>query len=75
VPRTDPDRSDKYLGTFDAKPACFVTCLPAPVGSPQPRHCEQVGATLADMHLAEEAMAGSSRIHAARSGGARRRAK
>src|SRR5882762_7461074 len=47
------DRSDKYLGTLNAKPACFVTCLPgAPVGSPQPRHCEQVGATLADMHLA-----------------------
>src|SRR5436309_13117008 len=35
------------------KPACFVTCLPgAPVSSPQPIHCEQVGATLADMHLA-----------------------
>src|SRR6266853_5429639 len=47
------DRSDKYLGILNAKPACFVTCLPgAPVGSPQPRHCEQVGATLADMHLA-----------------------
>ncbi len=47
------DRSDKYLGTLNAKPACFVTCLPGtPVSSPQPRHCEQVGATLADMHLA-----------------------
>src|SRR4030088_764243 len=47
------DRSDKYLGTLNAKPACFVTCLPgAPVSSPQPRHCEQVGAILADMHLA-----------------------
>src|SRR5438046_2020699 len=47
------DRSDKYLGTLNAKPACFVTCLPGvPVSSPQPRHCEQVGATLADMPLA-----------------------
>ena len=47
------DRSDEYLGTLNTKPACFVTCLPgAPVSSPQPIHCEQVGATLADMHLA-----------------------
>jgi homoserine kinase type II len=47
------DRSDKYLGTLNGKPATFVTCLPgAPVNSPQPRHCEQVGAILADMHLA-----------------------
>src|SRR5437660_12035199 len=53
------DRSDKYLGTLNAKPACFVTCLPgAPVSSPRPRHCEQVGATLADMHLAGKCYSG-----------------
>jgi homoserine kinase type II len=47
------DRSDGYLGTLNGKPATFVTCLPgAPVSSPQPQHCEQVGAILADMHLA-----------------------
>ena len=29
------DRSDKYLGTLNGKPATFVTCLPgAPVSSP-----------------------------------------
>jgi len=44
---------------LNAKPACFVTCLPgAPVSSPQPRHCEQVGATLADMHLAGRGYSG-----------------
>src|SRR5205814_9855965 len=53
------DRSDKYLGTLNAKPACFVTCLPgAPVSSPQPRHCGQVGAILADMHLAGRCYSG-----------------
>src|SRR3989442_13029942 len=42
------DRGDRYLGTLNGKPACFVTCLPgAPVSSPHPRHCEKVGAILA----------------------------
>src|SRR5260221_212670 len=46
------DRGDRYLGTLNGKPATLVTCLPcAPVSTPQPRHCEQVGAILADMHL------------------------
>src|SRR5216684_3171265 len=47
------DRSDRYLGTLNGKPATLVTCLPGvPVSSPLARHCERVGAVLADMHLA-----------------------
>src|SRR5258708_7727526 len=47
------DRGNKYLGTLNGKPATLVTCLPgAPVSSPLARHCERVGAVLADMHLA-----------------------
>jgi len=47
------DRSDKYLGTLNGKPATIVTCLPgAPLTSPGARHCERVGAMLGDMHLA-----------------------
>ncbi len=47
------DQGDKYLGTLNGKPATLVTCLPGvPVSSPLARHCERVGAVLADMHLA-----------------------
>ena len=47
------DRSNRYLGTLNGKPATLVTCLPgAPLGSPQPVHCGRVGAMLADMHHA-----------------------
>src|SRR5712692_10991998 len=47
------DQGNKYLGTLNGKPATLVTCLPgAPVSSPLARHCERVGAILADMHLA-----------------------
>jgi len=47
------DRSDQYLGTLHGKPATIVTCLPgAPLASPEPRHCELVGAMLGDMHVA-----------------------
>src|SRR5258707_3856328 len=53
------DRGDRYLGTLNGKPATLVTCLPGtPVNSPQPRHCEQVGAILADMHLAGRGYSG-----------------
>ena len=53
------DRSDKYLGTLNGKPATIVTCLPgAPLTSPQPGHCEQVGAILGAMHLAGKSYAG-----------------
>lgn len=47
------DRDNRYLGALKDKPATLVTCLPgAPVTAPQARHCERVGAMLADMHLA-----------------------
>ncbi len=47
------DQSNEYLGTLSGKPATLVTCLPgSPVTAPCARHCEQVGAVLADMHLA-----------------------
>ncbi len=47
------DQGNKYLGTLNGKPATLVTCLPGvPVSSPLARHCERVGAVLADMHLA-----------------------
>jgi homoserine kinase type II len=47
------DQSNRYLGHLNGKPATLVTCLPgAPVNSPTARHCEQVGAILADTHLA-----------------------
>src|SRR5258706_4823136 len=53
------DRGDRYLGTLNGKPATLVTCLPGtPVNSPQPRHCEQVGAILADMHIAGRGYSG-----------------
>jgi len=53
------DRGDRYLGTLNGKPATLVTCLlGTPVSSPQPRHCEQVGAILADMHIAGRGYSG-----------------
>jgi homoserine kinase type II len=53
------DRSDKYLGTLNGKPATLVTCLPgAPLTAPRAAHCEQVGAILADMHLAGKGYGG-----------------
>jgi len=53
------DRSDKYLGTLNGKPATIVTCLPgAPLASPRAVHCEHVGAILADMHLAGKSYGG-----------------
>ena len=53
------DRSDKYLGTLNGKPATIVTSLPgAPLASPGARHCERVGAMLGDMHLAGRSYAG-----------------
>ena len=53
------DRGDKYLGTLNGRPATIVTCLPGtPLTAPRARHCEQVGAILADMHLAGKSYSG-----------------
>ena len=53
------DRGDKYLGTLNGKPATIVTCLPgAPLTAPRAAHSEQVGAILADMHLAGKSYGG-----------------
>ncbi|HEY6241591.1 MAG TPA: homoserine kinase [Burkholderiales bacterium] len=53
------DQSNRYLGHLNGKPATLVTCLPgAPVSSPKPRHCERVGAILADTHLAGRGYSG-----------------
>jgi len=53
------DRSDRYLGTLNGKPATIVTCLPgAPLAAPGTGHCEQVGAVLADIHLAGKSYGG-----------------
>jgi homoserine kinase type II len=53
------DRGDKYLGTLNGRPATIVTCLPGtPLTAPRARHCEQVGAILADMHLAGKGYGG-----------------
>jgi homoserine kinase type II len=53
------DRGDKYLGILNGKPATIVTCLPgAPLTAPGAGHCGQVGAMLADMHLAGKSYGG-----------------
>lgn len=53
------DRGDKYLGVLNGKPATIVTCLPgAPLTAPAAGHCGQVGAMLADMHVAGKSYGG-----------------
>ena len=45
--------SDQYLGTLKTKPAALVTRLPGrSLEEPGERHCEELGALLARMHLA-----------------------
>jgi len=47
------DRDNAFLGVLNGKPATIVTRLSgAPVLDPAQRHCGQVGAILAAMHLA-----------------------
>jgi homoserine kinase type II len=47
------DLSDQYLGTLNGKPAALVTRLPGKsIDDPGPKHCEELGALLARMHLA-----------------------
>lgn len=54
------DRHDRTLGRLNGKPATLVTCLPgAPVTAPEARHCEIIGAALADMHVAGQSFKGT----------------
>jgi homoserine kinase type II len=47
------DLSDQYLGRLKGKPAALVTRLPGrSIERPDARHCEELGALLARMHLA-----------------------
>lgn len=47
------DRDDELLRSLNGKPATLVTCLPGkPIVDPAPVHCAQIGAVLAEMHLA-----------------------
>ena len=53
------DRSGELLSHLNGKPATLVSCLPGSnVMSPGVRHCELIGAALADMHLAGRSYAG-----------------
>ena len=45
--------ADQYLGSLNGKPAALVTRLPGKsIDEPGPKHCEELGALLARMHLA-----------------------
>ena len=47
------NQSNGLLGHLNGKPATLVTCLPGkPVMAPGAEHCAQIGAALAEMHLA-----------------------
>ena len=53
------DRNGNMLGHLNGKPATLVTCLPGSVVmAPTVRHCELLGATLADMHIAGDSYEG-----------------
>jgi homoserine kinase type II len=53
------DRHRAILRHLNGKPATLVTCLPgAVVLAPTARHCELLGTTLADMHVAGDSYEG-----------------
>ncbi|MGQ0751262.1 MAG: homoserine kinase [Betaproteobacteria bacterium] len=52
-PRPVPNRKHELFGALNGKPAALVSFLPGKdLTRPWPGHCAQVGALLADMHLA-----------------------
>ena len=54
------DRANRLLSTLGGKPAALVTRLPgAVVMQPSPEHCAEVGALLADMHIAGQSYGGT----------------
>jgi homoserine kinase type II len=53
------DRENRFLTELNEKPAALVTRLPgAVVQQPSPQHCAEVGAVLADMHVAGQSYRG-----------------
>jgi homoserine kinase type II len=54
------DRRNRILAELNGKPAALVTRLPgATLTAPTARHCAEVGALLADMHVAGQSYPGS----------------
>jgi homoserine kinase type II len=54
------DRENRFLAELNEKPAALVTRLPgAVVQQPAPAHCAEVGAVLADMHIAGRSYRGA----------------
>lgn len=52
-PRPVVSQANELFGTLNGKPAALVSFLPGrDLIDPRPEHCAQVGAILADMHLA-----------------------
>ena len=54
------DRQNRILSALNGKPAALVTRLPgATLTAPAPAHCAEVGAVLADMHVAGQSYPGT----------------
>ena len=54
------DRRNRILSALSGKPAALVTRLPgATIEAPAPAHCAEVGAVLADMHVAGQSYPGA----------------
>jgi homoserine kinase type II len=54
------DRQSRILSALNGKPAALVTRLPgATLTAPAPAHCAEVGAVLADMHIAGQSYPGA----------------
>jgi homoserine kinase type II len=54
------DRQNRLLSALNGKPAALVTRLPgATITAPTPAHCAEVGAVLADMHVAGQSYPGT----------------
>jgi homoserine kinase type II len=54
------DRGNRLLSTLNGKPAALVTRLPgATITAPAAAHCAEVGAVLADMHVAGQSYGGT----------------
>lgn len=53
-----PNQDGEQLSKLNSKPATLVSCLPGKsVTQPVPRHCQQIGAALAHLHLVGQGFA------------------